>query len=157
MNNEVGRICALYSHGPHYARVLRHLRRAYPDAVITALVPPGFPNEPLEGLAHKRLDLPAKAARRRGFAALRAILPVIRRGRYDLFVVMFDSFRLRLLAALSGARERRCFTADGRFIPLRLSLARLLAGTAWRNLRGRVTYWRIRWIVHHCPVEKKRG
>lgn len=156
MKKPVRRICALYSHGPHYARVLRHLRQAYPEAVVTALVPPGFPNEPLEGLAHKRLDMPDAAVDRRGLRALRALLPVVRRGRYGLFVVMFDSFRLRLLAALSGARERRCFTADGRFIRLRLSLVRLLADALWRNLRGRVTYWRIRYIVHHRPVETKR-
>ncbi len=155
MKKEVRRICALYSHGPHYARALQHLRRTYPEAVVTALVPPGFPTEPLEGIAHKRLDMPAEAVSRRGLAALRALAPVLRRGRYDLFVVMFDSFRLRVVASLSGARERRCFTADGRFIPLRLSLLRLLAGMAWRNARGRITYWRIRHIVYHQPVNRE--
>ena len=40
---EVERICAFYSYGAHYVRLLKRLRAEYPQAHITAPVPKGYP------------------------------------------------------------------------------------------------------------------
>jgi len=150
----VKRICAFYSHGPHYAQVLKHLRKTYPDANITAMTPPGYPREPLTPLANRHAESAQATYSLRDIAALRLLLRQIRDGRYDLFVVMFDSPKLHLFARLTRVRRRYCYTADGRYYPLRLSLIRLLSTTLYRNLRGRITYAYIRYVVYHRPVQK---
>ena len=43
MNDAYPRICALYSHGPHFLRMLRALRDKYPEGRVDAVMPPGYP------------------------------------------------------------------------------------------------------------------
>jgi len=153
--NAVKRICAFYSRGPHYVRMLKHLRTVYPEATITALVPPGYPDEPLTGLAHKRVEMGQAKYTFRDIRAFRALLHQIHSGHYDLLAVMFASPRLRILARLSGIPERYSFSPDGRFAPLKGSLLRSLAGAAYRKLRGRLRYAYLYYVVHFQHVGRK--
>lgn len=145
-------ICALYSRGPHYLRLLRYLRAQYPAAHITALVPASFPGDAARAYAQEIVR--CEDGPRSGLGALHSLSGQIRRGRYDLFVVMFDSPKLRVLAALSGARQRACYAINGRFFPVRLALFSQLAGTLVRRIKGRILYARIHYIVHNKPVQK---
>lgn len=154
--NEPERICAFYSHGPHYRRMLRFLRERYPAARITALVPPTYPREFLEGQVDDIVVTAQTQYSSRNATAIRQLIQQIRGGGYGFFVVMFDSPRLRILSALTGVAERYCYQADGRYTPVRLSLTRAIANTVWRNLRGRLTYARIWLIVHFRHVERGR-
>jgi len=148
-------IAAFYSRGPHFARVLRELRKRYPEAKLTAIAPPDFPKEALVGQADRLVYTHQPAYRLQELSALFSLVTQIRKGKYDLFAVMFDSPRLRVLAALSGARQRVCYTTDGRYIPMRLSPLRQILGGVYRNIRGRILFYRIRRIVERCPVEKQ--
>lgn len=150
------RIGAFYSHGPHYARMLQYLREAYPGAEVTAILPPGFPGDALAGLAEKRMVTALPAYSIRNIRALRQLVRSIRAADYDLFVVMFDSSKLRLLSALGGARRSYCYGPDGRFVRIRLALTATLARCLYRNIRGRITYAYIHYIVHHRPVVPKK-
>ena len=150
------RICAFYSHGPHYRRLLRYLRQKHPNAQVTALIPPDYPADHIaddvdavETTAQTGYGL----SNPRGFIVL---LRQIRRERYDRFVVMFDSPRLRILTALAGARERRCYDVNGRYRILRLGLVHTAASALWRNLHGRAMHAYIGWVVKHRPVEDRR-
>src|SRR5690606_39842365 len=50
------RICAFYSPGHDYARVLERLHRAYPEAHVTAMVPAGYTVEgPLRRSEERRV------------------------------------------------------------------------------------------------------
>jgi len=149
-------IGAFYSHGPHYTRLLQHLRKTYPNAEITAITPPGFPKDALIGLAEKRMVTKQPAYSLRSPGALWELMRNIRAAKYDLFVVMFDSPKLRILSALGGARRSHCFGPDGRFVPIRLALVSTLARYLYRNIRGRITYAYIHYIVHHRPVNTKK-
>ena len=51
------RICAFYSRGPHYVRLLRCLRENYPDATLVAAIPTSFPYHAIEGLVDETLRL----------------------------------------------------------------------------------------------------
>ncbi len=137
---ESNRICAFYSRGPHFMRLLAFLRERHPRAHITALVPPGYPKELLREHANAIMETAKTRYAARDIAGIRALLRQIRAGRFHEFVVMFDSPRLRLLAALTRAPLRSCFTIDGRYLPLRLSPLRVLASTIYRASRGRLTY-----------------
>jgi len=147
-------IAAFYSRGPHFARLLKELRKRYPEARITAIAPPGFPQDALVGQADRLVytDRPVYTLQEPG--ALLGLVGQIRKGKYDLFAVMFDSPKLRMLAALSGARQRVCYTTSGQYQPLRLSPVRQVVAGLYRALRGRITYYYIRRIVYRYPVEK---
>lgn len=150
--NEAKNICAFYSRGPHYLRVLKHLRREWPDATLTALVPPGYPHAPLEGLVHHIHETARAAYSLRDLSALATLKRQISAESYDVFTVMFDSVKLRLLARLSGAPQAYCHTVDGRFFPLPRAITPLLARTLIRRIRGRITYAYIYHVVHHRRV-----
>jgi hypothetical protein len=152
-DSETERICAFYSHGPHFRRLLRYLRHKHPEAQVTALIPPDYPERHIE----QEVDVVERTSHtREGMSTPKAffgLLRQIRRGDYDRLVIMFDSPRLRILAALTGIPERRCYDVNGRYQPVRLGLVRAVASAIGRNLRGRVTHAYIRWVVNHRPVE----
>ncbi len=151
------RIGALYSRGPHFPRVLQKLREQHPGAQITAIIPPEYPRDALEGLADAVVVTGQNAQMGGHWKTAFAVLAQIRAGKYDHFVVMFDSLKLRLLAAGSGAASRFCHSVDGRIIPLsRNPLPALLRACA-RSVRGHIVYAYIRWVVYHRPVEKSQG
>jgi len=138
------RICAFYSQGPHYVRLLRCLRENYPNAVLVAAIPATFPFDVIGGLVNETIRLPDGEERGRisqGWQVLRRL----RQARCAQIVVMFDSPRLHLLSALSGARQRRCFTVDGRFYRLRAGFTALLADALARPIRGRWNYLMAWW------------
>lgn len=137
------RICAFYSKGPHYVRMLRRLRAEYPDEIIVAAIPTDFPYSAIEGLAGETIRLPeptSGSALRRGWHIAREL----RQNRCSHLVVMFDSPRLNLLARLSGAARRWCFSVDGRLRPLSQSLPQVLFAPCWLRLCGEVDYLRAR-------------
>ncbi|MBI2431918.1 MAG: hypothetical protein HYV26_03510 [Candidatus Hydrogenedentes bacterium] len=141
------KICAFYSRGPHYVRVLRGLRERYPEARITALVPPEFPHAPIAALVDNIEHHECAMYGLHCWPALLRLVRQVRAGRYDLFVLMFDSTRLRAVAAVSGAPERYCYTLDGRSLPLDEWLVGQCLKVFWRNLCGRMTYARVRCSV----------
>jgi ADP-heptose:LPS heptosyltransferase len=148
------RICLFYSHGPHYTRVLKELRKQYPEAFITALVPKSYPRTHLEGLADQVQETAEQAYGLRNLSGLRRLLSQIRAGHYDHFVVLFDSPKLRLLASRTGIPRRSCHTVDGRQFELERGIIPLLLKTVYRNIRGRIRYAYIRYIVSHRPINK---
>jgi DNA-binding transcriptional LysR family regulator len=147
---DIRRIGAFYSRGPHFGRVLARLREEYPEADITAHVPEGFPEAPVREHGARILYCGGAPPLR----ALPSLIRSLRAQRYDLFVVIFDSPKLRLLAAASGAKQRCCHTVDGRIFPLRTAFSRMLAGGIWRRLCGAIVYARIWCVVHFRPVKK---
>jgi ADP-heptose:LPS heptosyltransferase len=146
-------IVAFYSRGPHFARLLRHLRRVHPDARLSAMIPPGFPADTLTDLADAVLVTPAPPHGLRNPGALSALVRQIRATHCTRFVVMFDSARLRLVAMASGAPERWCFGPDGSYTAIQAAPLRRLCGGATRRLRGWTTWLRI-WIVVHTTRVK---
>jgi ADP-heptose:LPS heptosyltransferase len=161
-------IGVFYSRGPHFRRALKHVRGAYPEASITALVPPAYPAESIAGLANKVV---VTVRAERTLSTFLSIIGQIRSNRYDLLVTMFDSPRLRVLSHLSRARFRYCFTPDGRYfaqgdpIPsespdkdklrtVNRSLIRSLVTSLKAQLFGWILYHYIRYIVRHRPVDK---
>jgi hypothetical protein len=155
--NETQRIGVFYSRGPHFLQALKHLRTRYPRAWIAALTPPEFPREFVEGLCDEVIETGHAAYSMRDWRALLALRKQIRGGRFDVFVVLFPSLKQRLLAAFSGSRERYCFGIDGELRPLRWSIVSGLADALCRNVRGRLTYAYIHYVVHHRPVRRDGG
>jgi len=141
-------IVAFYSRGPHYMRLLRHLRAVHPGARITAMIPPSFPGETIAGLADEVWTTPAPPHGLRNPGALAGLIRQIRAVHCARFVVMFDSPRLRMVALLSGARERWCFGPDGRYAVIETAPLRRMADGLRGRLRGWATWLRI-WIVVH--------
>ncbi len=149
------RICAYYSQGPHYTRLLAKLRDEYPQAHITAMVPPDYPEaDELNTCADAVLETELPHYSPRDLGACRRLLAKIRSQHFDLFAIMFDSPQLRILAALS--RIGRCChgTMDGRIVPVRTSIVMTLGGIALRHVWGRLVYTAVWLAVHLLPVRQ---
>lgn len=135
------RVCAFYSKGRTYLDVLRCVRAQYDQTELTAMTPPKYK------LSQEEVSL-ADAVETTELAAYSAKAPKpflrlvrrIRAARYDVFVITFDSTRLRILAALSGARKCAWCSLDGQVVAIRPTVAGALASAAVRNIRGRLVY-----------------
>ena len=147
-------VCAFYSKGPHYLRMLHHLRQAYPNARLVALVPPGYPVDVLQDRCDEVRTTPQAHYGLASPGALLNLIASIRNEHYAVFVVMFHSPKLRIVSALSGAPQRMCYTADNRTFPVSLNFATGIAAWLARNIQGRITYLRIWWIVNRQRVGK---
>ena len=151
------RVCAFFSSGPHYRKVLQGLRARYPDAEVHAVVPPRYPEEAAAALATTVHRTEHDHYGPGDPAALWQLLRWLRGQRFDVFVVMFQSPKLVALARLSGAPERYCHTLDGRYAALRMPLFKQCLSLLSRRAEGRRTYARIHRIVRTRPVEGEDG
>ncbi len=142
MNDRAGdTIGVFYSLGPHFAATLGRLRELHPDARIVAIVPHGFPIAGEENsLADEVVETELAHYSSRDVAACLRLISRLRGARYDLFVVMFASARLGLLASLSGSRRRACAPPQGTLIPLESGPLRTLASEALRRVTGALVF-----------------
>ena len=134
------RICALYSKGPHYLRMIHCLRENYPDATIVAAVPLDFPFDVINDLVDETLPMPTPGENK-GVAGAWRSMRRIRSSTCTHLVVMFDSPRLHVLGRISGVSNRRCFTVDGRFYPLNLGMTAIAKQVIGCFILGRWNYF----------------
>ena len=152
--NPPKRVCAFYSVGPHYRRMLERLRADYPDADIAAWVPPGVPLSDEE----RRLTNEVIVTEQTHYSPSNVrdcarLAQHIRAQRYDVFAVMFDSPQLQMLAVLSGAPERIYVTPRGRRVPLPSSGVWVMAEWLGRNVWGRLVYAAVWFAVRSTKVK----
>jgi ADP-heptose:LPS heptosyltransferase len=147
---DITKICAFYSHGPHFLPLLQFLRTQHPAAEIVAVVPPNYPADRIA----ERADTVLIVEKADSFRQLLGLRRLLREQHFNLLVVMFDSPRLRLLAAASGIPHRYCFGPNRRYVPLQHGVVRQLLRTLHRNLRGRIQYAYIWYVVHYRPVDR---
>lgn len=151
--NRKKRVCMYYSEGPHFVRVLKIARETYLNAEITAMLPPDYPaSEEIGALTDCIVETERAHFSPRDMAACLRLLRQIRGAAFDVFIVMFDSNQLRLLASLSGASECLHGTIDGRLAPLPRSVAATLGGILLRTAWGHFVYAVVWLVVHLLPV-----
>ncbi len=138
------RICVFYSHGPHFRKVLLSLRKSYPESHIAALLPPGYPSAVIRELVDTYEFTQYKQYRATQIGALLNLRKQIRKNTPDLFIVMFDSNRLRLLGSLSGVRERYCITQRGHWKHLHITPVRQIIRSTSNSLIGFLQFHRVR-------------
>ena len=127
------RICVFYTVPEQYDSILKALRRKHPDSHITAIVPTAYVD------ASVVAPLVDEAVRPR-YDRYPAYLPwrivhlvrTLRRGNYDHFVVIFESVKLQLLAAMSGAKKSSCWALHGRVVPLETNVLKVAWSFVWR-------------------------
>jgi hypothetical protein len=129
-----------YSPGHDFADALRRVKEAWPDAKVVAWVPAGY--EPTQAVADVADEFRHTQHEHYGTRNLRALLSLVRQiraERYDHFVVLFDSPKLRLLAALSKTRHCAHIPPRGKPIPLSDSPLATALTEARLRLQGRAT------------------
>jgi len=148
------RIAAFYSRGTHYPRLLRFLREEYPGCELTAVVPPAYPERLLEGACDRVIRTAREHYGAGDASELWTLVTQVRAERYDAFLVMFPSVKLRLLAKGAGAASAYVYTADRRFLPVTFNPIAEAADYLLLNLRGRLTYAWIAFVVKFRRVGK---
>lgn len=153
--SEPKRVCVFYSLGIEFDQIVKSIRNAYPDAHLTALVPSVY-TDPAAVAPH--VD-EAKRTKHASYPTTRpwriiGLIREIRRERFDVFVVIFFSFKLRLFAALSNAYEAYCWALDGRVIPLEKNVPAVLWDIAKQTVAGWWRYTRVWLNVHLARAGK---
>ncbi len=153
--SEVKKAGVFYSDGSGLAARLQELRRRHPEAHVTVITPQHHSLNELEAsLADAVLEQPHAHYPIREPGRLRDLVRQIRAERFDVFVTMYPSPRLRLIASMSGARRPQCWTYESRIIPLARTLPGAVLAIAGRALKGRLSYlyWWCRVRFHRVPM-----
>jgi hypothetical protein len=149
------RVAVFHSPGHDFAGALRRVKEAWPTARLIAWVPASYAApEAVEALADeiRRADRDRFGARN-----VYPLLRQIRSERYDCFVVLFDSTRLRLFAALSGARERAWCPPLGSLGPLPNAPITVALREAALLVKGRAACAWIRLVVRILRVRPAKS
>lgn len=150
------RIGVFYSLGPHFRKTLETLRKEFPGAEVTIMVPPDYPlSDEERALADHTEETERDHYSPRDVGACLRLIRRIRRERFHAFVVMFDSVQLRCLAALAGVPNRLCCLPQGKLIPLGRSVVGVVVGEALRRAWGGVVYATLWLLVRLLPVRAK--
>jgi len=153
--NTTPRICAFLSKGRNFVDVLKDIRSAYPKTPIDAVIPLDYPLSDEERALVDRIVETKKAHYSlRDAGPLFRLVRQLRAEHYNLFVIMFDSPKLRLLARLSNAKACTFHRLDHRMLPIYPSIPRIVADMAFRNVWGRVAYAYIWLVVHLLRTNK---
>jgi len=135
------RIGIFYSRGRPFGRILAAVRRDHPDAELVAVVPAGYPFPGGErGLCDAVVETGTEPYGIRRPGPLVRLIRLLREQRFDSLVILFDSPRLRLLAAFAGAPRTLYCAFDHALKPIRPTLAGVLADVAARAVIGRAVY-----------------
>lgn len=134
-------IGVFYSKGRTFASALRCIRAARPGAALTAIVPEGYPVCDEERcVADAFLEIGKGRYGLKDVGALARLTGFLRVRRFDAFVILFDSPKLRVLSALVGAGERLFCRMDGKLLPVRQSIPGTTVEAVARALWGRLVY-----------------
>ncbi len=134
-----------YSDGPHFMKALQAVRRAYPEAHLVAVTPEGLSAQP------DVAQLADAVAVRPG---MRRLVPWLRGYRAEAMAVMFASPKLRVLAALSGARAVWHARPDGKLKALPRTLWANTAVVVREKAYGHVLYGTLWWYIRLRPVRR---
>ncbi|MBI4557030.1 MAG: hypothetical protein HY706_05545 [Candidatus Hydrogenedentes bacterium] len=156
--SDVRQICVFYSQGPHFERTVRCIKERHPSAAVTTIVPKGYPfPETLRSDVQEIIETKLIHYSIQDVGSSLRLVRNIRRARFDLFVTMFDSPQLRLLAALTGARAAAWVRVDGGYFEIPTSFLAALFCAVFRGLVGRATY-ALLWVIIRClPVRAAKS
>ena len=149
------RVCVFYSVGQEYDSILRSIRSQFPNAELTALVPSAYlDTDAIAPLVDKvirtRYTRYALHQPWRTFD----LVNELRAADYDRFIVIFDSVKLRILAAMSHARACCCWALHGRIIPLETNVPHVLWDIARQIPGGWYRYLNVWFNVHFARATK---
>lgn len=152
------RVGIFYSKGRHFPGILQQIRHTFPDAEITLIAPAGYRVSEAEHMLVNTVMMTESACYGGvGIRAFSRLIRTLRAKSFDCFIVIFDSPRLRILAGLSGARDRVLYTFDRRFQFIRANIFSTLIEVTIKTLVGHLVYLWIGFIVRFCHVHPKKN
>ncbi|MCP4640888.1 MAG: glycosyltransferase family 9 protein [bacterium] len=152
MSREQLHIGVFYSKGRDFAQALRLLRDANPDAHICAIVPSDLADaDAFTKLADDVLSTGSASYSPRNPGPFLGLIQQLRRKRFDRFVVLFPSIRLRGLASLTGAKTCDCLGSRGRSLRLGRHVVPVVVRWVCQKVSGRLLYAGLWLIVYLLP------
>jgi len=155
--SEPNRIGVFYSIRHRFEDVLKNIRRQYPNARLTAIVPKDYPVSEVERrFVDAVVETEYARYSPRKPAAMKRLMAMVKDQNYDLFIVLYTSIRHRLIAGASHAKRCECWSIDGRTLPLHNSVLPALWAATTIYLWGQWSYLRIWLNVYLRSVRPRR-
>lgn len=139
--NHPPRVCVFCSVEKRFEPFYRTVRQHYPDAHVVVILRNGIQlTEAERDLVDKVQELELQSFSLTRFGGLIRMVRRLREGKYDQLIVLFDSLKLRVLSAFSGATRCSVWKEDGRMVIIPASLLRSMSQIA--RLRA-IGYWKL--------------
>ena len=149
------RIAVFYGKGRTFLDVLKAVCAQYPDARLCLIFPGAYPITADErAFASETLQTQSARYGLRDLAPFLGFILRVRRARYDAFVILFDTPRQRIFAALSGARKRLYCRLDGSVVTLNYTVPGVAADAVFRAVWGRIAYAGLWVLVRVTRVQR---
>ena len=146
------KVLLYYSPSLHFEQAKTLLDQTFPKSRLWAALPPSKREDAVarEGLSGI-VPIPKDGLRPvRDFAACVKLLGSIRREKFDLLVILFDSYELKVFALLSGCRRHAVINSRLEFHTLNLGIRRapqVILGLPCRALLGHTVLLALRTFV----------
>ena len=146
------KVLLYYSPSLHFEQAKTLLRQRFPKSRLWAAFPPAKQDDDVvrEGLSGI-VPIPKDGLRPvRDFAVCAKLLGSIRREKFDLIVILFDSYELKVFALLSGCRRHAVINSRLEFHTLNLGICRapqVILGRPCRVILGRIVFAALRTCV----------
>ena len=154
-SGEKPKLGIFFSPGQEFQKLLASVRERRPSAEIIVIVPKSYV---LSGEEMKFVDRVLNTSHD-NFPPRRPIriwglVRALRAEGFDEFVVLFDTFKLRSLASLSGAARCCCWAAWGKVDPLESSFAKSALTTLFQFARAWLRYAKVCFAVYGSSAKK---
>ena len=146
------KVLLYYSPSLHFEQAKTLLHQTFPKSRLWAALPPSKQDDDVvrEGLSGL-VPIPKDDLRPvRDFAACVKLLGSIRREKFDLIVILFDSYELKVFSLLSGCRRHAVINSRVEFQSVNLSILRapqVILGRPCRALLGHTVLLALRTFV----------
>ncbi len=153
------KIGLFYSYGPHFLKAVNFLIEKYPDDEIIVFIPEQFPTYYFEKLPIKPIVLPWNGQHFKIYQltfVFSKIIKLIRAQQLDIFVILFESFRLITLSKFSGAQQTYIYSIHKKYEPISQGIFENLFKTFSKRVKGFYLYLYILFHVYFCKGRRAK-
>ncbi len=149
----IGFYCGLC---PDFMPALREARRRWPDARLTAIVPPSYaPDEAIYAVVDDLMVTGRDAYSPLHPLAVRQLAADLRARGFSHFITLFRTTQQRILALVSGASRAELWDMDSRIRPMEVTWSGLIRGAMRRSVGGRLRYLGL--FLYACIIRVPRS
>lgn len=142
------RIGILFNETLDAEKLLKGMRRLRPDARLVAIISPRISLGTASALADETIQVELSPLRLLMHGSLFSMIGTLRDQHFDLFVIRFDTLKLRLLAAYVSPLSAELWRSNGTITRIPMNVGDILGAWLRQKAAARARYLRDWYSVH---------